>query len=447
MKFLTRSSFANDAEYLTYNKVSRRLLPFLLLLYIISFLDRVNVGFAKLQMSSEIGLSDAAFGLGAGIFFIGYALFEIPSNLLLQRFGAKFWIARILVVWGIISTAMCLVESPTSFLVLRFLLGIAEAGFYPGVILYLTYWYPLRLRSQVCSIFFLGVPLSGLIGGPLSGWIMHSLDGVWGHSGWQWMFVLEGGPAILAGIFTYFYLDNGPRAAKWLSAEERELVASTLDKETALQLRAGHGHKFMDAIRNGNVWQLAAANFTLLSSIYGVSFWMPQIVKDLGVTNVLSNGLLTAVPFGIAAIGMVLVGQHSDKTGERRWHMIWCTLVAAAGMLISGANAGSPVLSLIGLSMAATGALAGIAVMWALPGAILTGAAAAAGIALMATIGNLGGYLAPYMMGLVKQRTAHLEYGLYTMAISLLVGAIIIYFLPKTVAANKGVPSARKSAA
>ena len=229
MSFLPLSNFENTEQWRVYNKIAWRLMPFLLLLYIISFLDRVNVGFAKLQMSADIGLSDAAYGIGAGIFFLGYCLCEIPSNLLLQRFGAKFWIARIMVVWGIISTAMLFVQTPWQFYGMRFLLGIAEAGFYPGIILYLTYWYPARLRSQICAIFFLGIALSGVIGGPLSGWIMNTFGGLYGLHGWQWLFLLEGAPAIIFGVVSYFYLDDGPAQAKWLAAGEKSLVVSELE--------------------------------------------------------------------------------------------------------------------------------------------------------------------------------------------------------------------------
>lgn len=285
MNFIARSNFTNDQDSAVYNRIAMRLLPFLLLLYIISFLDRVNVGFAKLQMSADIGLGDSAYGLGAGIFFLGYCLCEIPSNLLLQRLGAKFWIARIMIVWGIISVGMMFVSSATSFYVMRFMLGVAEAGFYPGIILYLTYWFPARLRSQVCAMFFLGIALSGVIGGPLSGWIMQTLGGSYGLKGWQWLFLAEGSPAILMGLVTYWYLDNGPAAARWLSAEQKKIVISELEAEERQKLAAGHGHKFGHAMRDVNTWMLAFANFSLLSGIYGVSFWLPQIVKDLGVNG------------------------------------------------------------------------------------------------------------------------------------------------------------------
>jgi D-galactonate transporter len=449
MSFLARSNFGTVDEWRVYNKIAWRLMPFLLLLYIISFLDRVNVGFAKLQMSADIGLSDAAYGLGAGIFFIGYCLCEIPSNLILQRVGAKFWIARIMVVWGIVSTGMLFVHTPTQFYVMRFILGVAEAGFYPGIILYLTYWYPARLRSQICAIFFLGIAISGVIGGPLSGWIMSTFGGAYGMHGWQWLFLLEGAPAIVFGVVTYFYLDDGPRKAAWLTAGERALVVNELDGERQRQLDAGLGHKFGHAMRNANLWMLSFANFALLSGVYGVSFWLPQIIKDLGVKDLVVNGFITAIPFAVACVGMVVIGKHSDRTGERKWHTAVCGAIGAAGLVLSGLNAHEPIVSLLGLSLAMTGALAGLAVMWSLPGAILSGAAAAAGFALMATIGNVGGYLAPFMLGWVRQITGQLEYGLYAMAAWMALGAVLMALLPglRSAAAAAIRPATAASAA
>jgi D-galactonate transporter len=430
--FFSRSSFSSNGEAATYNRVAWRLIPFLLILYIISFLDRVNVGFAKLQMSADIGLSDAAFGLGAGIFFIGYAACEIPSNLLLQRFGARFWIARILVVWGIISICFMFITTPAQFLTLRFLLGIAEAGFYPGIVLYLTYWFPTKLRSQVCALFFIGIPIAGLIGGPLSGFIMKSMTDVFGLAGWRWLFLLEGAPAIIGGIVTYFYLSNGPKDARWLTESERNIIVPTLEAEEAAHRAMGHGHRLIDALASPKVWVLAITNFTLLGGIYGISFWLPQIVKDLGVQDVLLNGIVTSIPFAVACAAMIIVGRSSDRTRERKWHIIVCATIGALG-LIGGASLTVPALALASLSFALAGALASIAVLWVLPSALLTGAAAAGGIALMATIGNLGGYAAPYVLGLAKEATGRLDIGLYLMATAMIIGALLVHFLPRNV--------------
>jgi len=429
--FFSRSSFRSEDEAATYNRVAWRLIPFLLVLYIISFLDRVNVGFAKLQMSADIGLSEAAFGLGAGIFFIGYAACEIPSNLLLQRFGARFWIARILVVWGIISICFMFVTSPAQFLTLRFLLGIAEAGFYPGIVLYLSYWFPSKLRSQVLALFFIGIPIAGFIGSPLSGFIMKSMTDVFGLAGWQWLFLLEGAPAVIGGIATYFYLSNGPKDAKWLTANERNNIVPTLEQEEATHRAMGHGHRLVDALTSPRLWILAITNFTLLGGIYGISFWLPQIVKDLGVQDVFLNGLVTSIPFAVSCVAMIIVGRSSDRTRERRWHIIVCAAIGAVGLVGEVLLANVPALALASLSLGLAGALASITVLWVLPSALLTGAAAAAGLALMATVGNIGGYVAPYVLGLAKEATGRLDIGLYLMAAAMVIGALLIHFLPR----------------
>jgi D-galactonate transporter len=431
MHLLDQRSFSQPIEAQSYNKIAFRLIPFLVLLYVISFLDRVNVGFAKLQMAADIGLGDAAYGLGAGIFFFGYCICEIPSNLLLQRLGAKFWIARIMVVWGIISMCMATVSSPTSFYILRFLLGVAEAGFYPGIILYLTYWFPGRLRSQVSALFFLGMPIAVLAGAPLSGWIMNHFGGVSGMAGWQWLFIIEGMPAFVLGIVVFFYLDNGPASAKWLTAEEKRVVIDELAREEKKQQAEGVGHKFAHVMKDVNVWMLAFANFSLLAGLYGVTFWLPQIIKDLGVKDMLVNGLITAIPFVAGAIAMIIIGKRSDRTGERKWHMIICAVAGAGGLILSAAFSSNIWISLFGLSLAASGILASFAVMWTLPAVFFRGPAAAAGIALMATIGNIGGYVAPLMLGIVKQATQRLDYGLYVLAGVIVLGALVGLVIPK----------------
>ncbi|WP_296949906.1 MFS transporter [uncultured Massilia sp.] len=431
MHLLDQTSFAAPREARCYNKIALRLLPFLILLYVISFLDRVNVGFAKLQMAADIGLSDAAYGLGAGIFFFGYCMFEIPSNLLLQRFGARFWIARILVVWGAISMAMACVSSPGMFYLFRFLLGVAEAGFYPGIILYLTYWFPARLRSQVSALFFLGMPVAVVIGAPLSGWIMSTFAGHLALAGWQWMFIVEGLPAVLLGIVCFFYLDNGPATATWLDADEKRVVVDELAQEARTQQAGGAGHKFGHVMKDPNAWLLAFANFTLLAGLYGVTFWLPQIVKDLGVKSLAVNGLITAIPFGLGAVAMILVGKRSDRSGERKWHMILSALAGAGGLVLSATFSGNILLSLLGLSLATGGILASFAVMWTLPSLFFVGPAAAAGIALMATVGNLGGYAAPWMLGAVKQATQRLDLGLVVLAGVIVLGMLAALAMPR----------------
>jgi D-galactonate transporter len=445
MNLLDQNNFSRRVEAQSYNKIARRLIPFLILLLVISFLDRVNVGFAKLQMAADVGLSEAVYGLGAGIFFLGYCLFEIPSNLLLQRFGAKFWIARIMVVWGIISMAMATVNSPTSFYLLRFLLGAAEAGFYPGIVLYLSYWFPVRLRSQVIALFMLGMPISVMTGAPISGWIMEYFGGVYGMAGWKWLFIIEGLPAVLLGIVVFFYLDNGPASANWLSTDEKKIVIDELAREESNKKAQGVGHKFSQVLKDPNVWLLAGSNFACLAGLYGVTFWLPQIIKDLGVKSLLVNGFVTAIPFIVAAVAMVAVSKRSDRSGERKWHMVLSALAGAGGLILSAVFSANVLMSLVGLSLAAAGILAAFSVMWALPSAFFRGPAAAAAIALMATIGNVGGYAAPFMMGLVKQATQRLDLGLYLLAGVVVLGALIALFIPKFRAGDSSIRSVSAS--
>ncbi|WP_254073951.1 MFS transporter [Burkholderia sp. S171] len=415
MRFLTAASFDDPVDDRIYNRVATRLLPFLMLLYIVSFLDKINVGFAKAGMSAELGLSNTAFGIGAGIFFIGYCICEIPSNLALQRFGARVWIARIMIVWGAISVAMMFVTTEREFFIARFVLGVAEAGFYPGVVFYLTFWFPARLRSQVCALFFLGISLSGVVGGPLSGGILTIFEGVHGLHGWRWLFLLEGLPAVLLGVVTLFWLDDGPAKAKWLPAADRERIAATLEQENTS--RAGESqHRFADAFRNRNVWLMTAVNFALLGNTYGVSFWLPQIARGLGVRNPMANGLVTMLPFVVASIAMLVISRSSDRHGERRFHLIASSFASAAGLALAAVSAGMPVLSLTGLALALSGALGGLAVLWAIPGTLLSGTAAGAAIALMATVGNLSGYASPVLIGWISQRTGHVEDGLLALA-------------------------------
>ncbi len=427
MNLIARNTFDNEQDSTLYNRIAWRLLPFLFVLYIVAFLDRVNVGFAKLQMSADIGLSDLAFGFGAGVFFIGYCLCEIPSNMMLQRVGARFWITRIMVMWGLLSVSMMFVSTPNQFYVLRFLLGMAEAGFYPGVVLYMTYWFPSHARSQGMAWFNLGIAMAGVIGSPLSGWIMQTFAGVAGMAGWQWLFLLEGMPAVILGIVVFFYLDDRPGKVHWLTPEQNERVVRQLAEQRRQQEQAGAGHNFRAAFVNKDLWRLIYVNFALLCGTYGVSFWLPQIVRNLGIESLTRTGFIAAIPFAIASVVMILVSRHSDRTRERRWHGTLCNLASAAGLALAAFFHDQPVLSLAGLSLAMSGGLAGFCVLWALPGVLLTGTAAAAGIALIATIGNLGGYASPFMMGWVKQSSGHLEYGLYVLAAMTVLGALAMF--------------------
>jgi len=405
-----------------YSRVSRRLMPFLFLCFVAAYLDRVNVGFAKLQMQAELQFSDAVYGVGAGIFFIGYFLFEVPSNLLMTRAGARIWIARIMISWGVISSALMFTTSAASFYVLRFLLGVAEAGFFPGIILYLTYWYPAQRRARMVAVFMSGVAVAGVVGGPLSGWIMKACAGLNGWSGWQWLFLLEGLPSVLLGVWTWFYLDDGIRAARWLSEDDKQALERELAGERSQQQHLPLGRLF----GSGKVWLLALVYFLCVMGLYGVSFWLPQLIKNSGVTDVFDIGLLSAVPYGVAALTMVLAARHSDCTGERRWHTALAALAGALGLVAATVYSDSTVIALAALSVATAGILSTFPIFWSLPTAMLGGAAAAAGIAMINSVGNLAGFVAPYLVGAIRDATGSTASGIYLIAASLAAGALLV---------------------
>jgi D-galactonate transporter len=416
-------SAAEDATYL---KVTWRLIPFLLVCYIIAYLDRVNVGFAKLQMQSALGFSDVVYGLGAGMFFIGYFLFEVPSNIILHRVGARRWIARIMVTWGLISGSMMFVQTETQFYVMRFLLGVAEAGFFPGIILYLTYWYPAQRRGRIISLFMTGIPLAGVIGGPLSGWIMKSWDQVGGYQGWQWMFLLEALPAVFVGFMVYWYLDDRITDAKWLSESERHLLAQRIEEEDQSK-----EHMPVSAVlKNKRVWVMSAIYFSLAMSLYGVSFWLPTIINGMGVKDNFSIGLLSAVPWLAGVFSMLWFGRSADKHKERRWHVVIPMLMAATGLVLSVLLASNVYLSFAALILACMGIVSGIPLFWSLPTSFLAGAGAAAGIAAINSIANLAGFVAPYVVGWLKQVTQSTDSGMYMLAVVLLIGAAITLTIP-----------------
>jgi D-galactonate transporter len=421
----TQKSF----EAKTYSKVDWRLIPFLFLCYILAYLDRVNVGFAKLQMLNDLSLSDAAFAAGAGIFFIGYFFFEVPSNILLKKYGARTWIARIMVSWGIISSAMMFVNGEWSFYVMRFLLGIAEAGFFPGIIFYLTLWYPSRHRSTRTAWFVSAIAVSGVIGNPISGWIMDVLSGKLGMAGWQWLFLIEGIPSMIVGIWVIFYLDSSIKEAKWLTAEEKELLARNLEAED----KHKHEVRVIDAFRSGKVYVLSAIYFTLMIGLYGIAFWLPTIVKAFGVKGYLQVGLITAIPYGVAVIGMILLSRNSDRTGERRWHYVLNVTSGCIGLILSGVFASNPVLAVIFLSIATLGVIGSMPLFWPIPSAFLAGTAAAAGIGIVNSVGNLGGYIGPNVPIWVKRYSGDPSAALYAIAVILFIGALLtLFFIPKS---------------
>jgi len=416
-------------ESKTYSKVDWRLLPFLFLCYILAYLDRVNVGFAKLQMLGDLSLSDAAFATGAGIFFIGYFFFEVPSNILLKKYGARMWIARIMISWGIISSAMLFVKGEWSFYVMRFLLGIAEAGFFPGVIFYLTLWYPSRHRSTRTAWFVSAIAVSGVIGNPISGWIMDTLSGAIGLAGWQWLFLMEGIPSIIVGVWVIFYLDSGIEEAKWLNAEEKELLAKNLEAED----KHKHEVRVIDAFKSGKVYVLSAVYFTLMIGLYGIAFWLPTIVKAFGLKGYLGVGLITAIPYAVAVIGMILLSRSSDRTGERRLHYVFNVTAGCVGLILSGVFAANLILAVIFLSIATLGVIGSMPLFWPIPSAFLAGTAAAAGIGIVNSIGNLGGYIGPNVPIWAKSFSNDPSAALYLIAGILFVGALLTLFcIPKS---------------
>ncbi len=411
----------SDIEATALRKVSWRLMPFLLLIYVICWLDRVNVGFAALQMNQDLGFSAAVYGFGAGVFFAGYALFEIPSNLILAKVGARRWIARIMITWGAISTAMMFVHDARSFYVLRFLLGVAEAGFLPGILYYLGAWYPQAQRAKAVGWFMSAIPLSIVIGGPMAG-VLLSMDGFMHLRGWQWLYLVEGLPAVILGVGVLIWLPDGPADVRWLSAAERECLAARLGAEQRLAAER-HGIGVGRALLHPTVWALALVMFTCQSGSYGLTLWMPQIIKNLSGVSDLLVGMISALPYIAAAAGMILIGASSDRSGERFLHVAVPSLVAVAGFVAS-AWIVSPVPALIALTVAAVGDLGSRGPFWALPGRFLTGSAAAGAIALINTIGSLGGFVGPYGVGLVKQYTGSFQGGLMFLALLLALGAI-----------------------
>ncbi|SAL62873.1 major facilitator transporter [Caballeronia arvi] len=413
-------------ERRVYSKVSWRLIPFLLMCYTAGYLDRVNVGFAKLQMLDQLKFSETVYGLGAGIFFIGYVIFEVPSNIVMHKVGARVWIARIMITWGLISAAMVFVKTPTTFYVMRFLLGVAEAGFLPGILLYLTYWYPPSRRGSIIALFLGGIPLAGMLGGPLSGWIMQAFSNMNGWSGWQMMFLLEALPSVLLGIAVFFVLGNDVRSAKWLTESEKNLLEANLQLETP----DAQVHSLRGAFTELRTWILCVMYAFILMGEYGVLFWMPTIIKDTGVSDPLQVGLLTAIPYTATVIAMFLVGRHSDRTRERRWHLALPGVVAAVGLALAAMYPHSTVMAVVGLTIGTMGVLAVVSQFWTLPPALLGGIAAAAGIALVNSVGNLAGFVSPYMLGWIKQSTGTTSIGLYILAASMLVGSLIVFCFP-----------------
>jgi D-galactonate transporter len=411
----------------------RRLIPFLFLLYVFSYLDRVNVGFASLQMNAELGLSASTYGLGFGVFFLSYLLLEVPSNMILARVGARLWIARIMVTWGIVSVGMMFVRGAASFYALRFLLGAAEAGFFPGIIFYLTEWFPARERARTIAAFMTATLVAGVIGGPISGALL-TLHGTAGLAGWQWLFLLEGAPSIALGLVVLRVLANGPQDARWLTAPEKDALIRALRDERAEGTR--HGQSAAAALASPLVWLLAAAYFFLIPvALYAFSSWLPQIIQGLYQGGEFGVGLLSAIPYVAGAVAMVVVGRHSDRTRERRWHTAVAAGVSAVGFAAAAAAHGiGP--SLASLTLAMMGLASTFGPFWTLATGVVNGAGAAAGIAFINSVGNIGGFVGPSVVGYIKDRTQSFTLGLLFVATTVAIGAVLVLAVPKTTAGS-----------
>jgi len=405
----------------TIAKVARRLVPFLIVCFFAAYLDRVNIGFAALMMNKELGFSPQTFGWGAGVFFIGYCLFEAPSNFILHRVGARRWIARIMVSWGVVSGLMALISGETSFVSLRLLLGVAEAGFAPGVILYLTYWIPAERRALPLGAFLMAVPLSSAFGAPLSSLVLTTMDGVANLSGWRWLFILEAAPSIVLGVIALSYLTNRPKDARWLEPAERSWLQARLDAELAT---LEDPRDPWSMLRHPRVILLGLAYFGVVLSLYGLGFWLPQMVETYGY-GVLATGFIVSIPYVCGALAMMAWSQSSDRSGERHLHTAFAALLATGGLAAS-AFAQSPPVAMLALSIAAIGTLAAMPIFWSLATSFLSGASAAVGVALINSIGNLAGLVGPYLVGWIKTETGGFSWALLTLAVGPLATAVIV---------------------
>ncbi|WP_436411648.1 MFS transporter [Variovorax ginsengisoli] len=409
-----------------YRKITWRLIPLLFLAYVVSYVDRINVGYAKLQMSSDLHLTDAIYGLGAGIFFVGYALFEVPSNVLLMRIGARLTIMRIMVCWGLISAVTMFVTTPMQFYIARFLLGAFEAGFFPGIVLYLTFWFPAKRRARIIALLMSATVVGGLIAGPMSGWILQNLDGWRGLRGWQWMFLLEGLPAAALGFVVYACLSNSPEEAKWLSEDEKRLIRVDLPKDAAPHGSTPPVEAALAALRDPKVYLLSFLYFAAVCGGTTLSFWMPTMIQSLGVKSMQTIGLISAVPYAFAALAMILYGRHSDRRGERRWHYAVAVAIGGVGLALTSWTTADLWLSVALISVAIAGSVSALPVFWAMATSQLSRQSTAAGIAIITSLGNLAGLACPYILGVVKETTGSLTGGLLIIAGIMLAGAILM---------------------
>ena len=396
-------------------RVAWRIIPFLFLCYVVSFLDRINIGFAQLQMKHDLGFSDAMYGLGAAVFYVGYVLCEVPSNMLLAKYGARRTFTRIMLLWGLASVGMMFVSKPTHFYVLRFMLGVFEAGFFPGIVLYLTYWFPANRRAAVMSVFFAGVAVAGVLGGLFSGWIMRDMGGVLGLYGWQWMFAIEGAPAVLLAFVALFCLVDRPERAHWLSDEQKSrLIALCAQDRT--DKKGHHARSFVAALTNPHVYLFAFVYFSLTCASLTLNFWMPLMIRDFGIKDVVQVSLFTVIPNAIGAVGLILIARRSDRTGERRKHFAFCTIGGGIALAALTLHLHSFPAMLAILSAAAVLIFAALPIFWAVPPSYLSGNAAAAGIALISSIGITSGIVSPWVIGIIRTSTGSMDLAVYLLA-------------------------------
>jgi len=414
---------STDDDSVLYRRIYRRLIPFLMLLYLICYVDRVNIGFAKLQFLPQLGLNDAQFGLATGLFFITYSLFDIPSNLMLARIGVRRTLLRIMVLWGALTAAQMFITGAGSLYLVRILFGAAEAGFIPGIMLYLTYWFPNRHKGRVASLFLMGVPLSGIIGGPISGGIMAGFDGAMGLRGWQWLFLLEGIPAVVLGVVSFFYLQDGPADARWLNGPQK----AQLERDLAADRRqsSGKAHDFRAVLRDPMIYAFALMNFAVNCGTNAVSFWTPSLLRNAGLQNIGLIGWVTGLISLVAAAGMFLAGRSSDRRMERRWHFVFCCVLAAGGLLALPLGEGSALVTALILTVAAIGNFSILSLYWALPTSYLQGRGAAGGIALASMVGAVGSGVSPTIIGYVRVETGSLYGGLAAVAAIVLCGMML----------------------
>ncbi|KIH84400.1 MFS transporter [Pseudomonas batumici] len=423
----TATSVADPTQAL-YHKITWKLIPFLCFCYLAAYLDRINIGFAKLQMLDQLHFSETAFGLGAGLFFVGYILFEVPSNLVLEKVGAKVWIARIMITWGLLSACTLLVTSTTQFYILRFLLGAAEAGFLPGVLFYLTTWFPTHRRGRIIALFMIGLPLSSVIGGPLSGWVMGHFDQVSGLRGWQWLFLIEAVPSVLLGILTFWALPNHFQQAKWLSEEEKAVLENELQSDEASSPESKQ--HFRDGFFNLKVWMLGGIDFSILLSAYAMGFWMPTFIRNAGITDTFHIGVLTALPSVAALLGMLLIGASSDRHRERRWHIIVPFFVGAAAMATSTFFTHNVVATVTLFAIASAAIIGAVPVFFSLPATFLKGTAAATGFALACSLANIAGLVSNSLMGVAIDLTGSSAGALWFFAGCLILSSGLVIALP-----------------